>query len=103
MEGVTPLFAAAQEGHEGEEVKCFLKSLDKCLKINQFTPRLFADAVEVLLDARADPNAARNDGETPLGVALERGHFAVAEMLVRGERRGERYVSSHFFVKKKYC
>ncbi|KAG2492690.1 hypothetical protein HYH03_009104 [Edaphochlamys debaryana] len=47
------------------------------------------EAVRVLLDARADADIAEDpeeDGRTPLALALEEGHSAVAALLVRRQR-----------------
>src|SRR3989338_6210598 len=55
-EGRTPLYIAAQRGHQ--------------------------QIVEMLLAAGVDMNAAANDGATPVFAAAERGHNRVVEMLV---------------------
>jgi ankyrin repeat protein len=52
---VTPLFVAAQKGHE--------------------------PVVRALLEAGADINIARNDGATPLYIAAQKGHAAIVTML----------------------
>jgi ankyrin-2 len=45
--------------------------------------RGFADVAEVLLDRKADPNAANRFGERPLHLALRAGKLAVVELLLR--------------------
>jgi ankyrin repeat protein len=54
-EGYTPLYWAASRGYKV--------------------------AVKLLLDYKADFNAKTNNGETPLGIAIQNHHDGVAELL----------------------
>ena len=51
--------------------------------------------LQLLVEARADTNAARGRGETALDFAVERGHFHVLKFLVES---GANPNSDHFFV-----
>ncbi|CAJ1443455.1 unnamed protein product [Effrenium voratum] len=66
-----------------------LVSLTEAEGPDQIEPRLkvgsfggHVGAAEVLLNAKADPNAQAEDGSTPLHGAAERGHAQVAELLL---------------------
>ena len=62
-DGRTPLFIAAQEGHEA--------------------------VVRGLVEAGADVNKAKDNGTTPLYIAAKNGHEAVVRGLVEAMRRRE--------------
>ena len=39
--------------------------------------------VELLLKQKADPNIQTNNGETPIQVASENGHYQVVELILK--------------------
>ena len=69
--GQTPLHAAASNGGRTG----FGNQDEKLIK-------RFAQTVEVLLSARADPNTKNKDGRTPLAVAASQDFFSAVELLV---------------------
>jgi ankyrin repeat protein len=89
-EGVTPLFMAAQQGHEknvhlligeGAEVNAARKN-DGVTPLFMAAQQGHEENVRLLIGAGAQVNTANNDGITPLYFAVLHGHVGVVRLLL---------------------